>query len=251
MQILTQEYLRILCIFIILALGACSTPTGSVGTLDLPASHVSLFEPASVLDDNWRHLPIRGKTTYRLAAGDEGVVIRAVGNNSASGLIRTIELDAHKCPTLNWRWRVDALQLQANLKKKDGDDVAASLFILFGDPGFMSNPQPVPTLRYVWTNTTHQLNEIIDSPYLTGVVRSIVVRTGNRGHWITETRNLIEDYIRAFGAPPKDLVHAIALFTDNDQTREPAIAYYSWVHALCETVSGNFPLDMPMHGKPT
>jgi hypothetical protein len=164
---------------------------------------------------------------------DGEVVIRAEGQKSASGLMRSVDVDFKNCPTIEWRWRADELQHSANLRDKKFEDVAASIFLLFGDPGFMSNPEPVPTLRYVWTNENHTKEEVIDNPYLPGIVRSIVIRSGESGSWFTERRNVSKDYERAFGSAPKDTIHAIAIFTDNDQTQEPVTAYYRWARIQC------------------
>lgn len=196
-----------------------------------------LFDAATAIQDDWTHLPLRGTTEYRLTATDNSVAIRAVPKSSASGLIRSVDVDPVRCPTLEWRWRVDRLQESADLRTKNKEDVAASIFLLFGDPGFMSNPEPVPTLRYVWTNGLHQKGDVIDNPYLPGVVRSIVIQTGDAGSWHVEKRNIVQDYERAFGSAPKDTVHAIALFTDNDQTKEEAVALYAWAKLHCTTPS--------------
>ena len=41
-------------------------------------------------------------------------------------------------------------------------------FVMFGDPGSFSAPREVPTIRYVWTNSRQQIEDIVDSPYLPG-----------------------------------------------------------------------------------
>jgi hypothetical protein len=220
-------------LFALSALSACTTtPFQQQGTVNDPNVQV-LFEAATAIQDSWMHLPLRGTTEYRLTANGNSVAIRAVAKNSASGLIRPVDIDADRCPTLEWRWRVDRLQEAADLRTKSKEDVAASIFLLFGDPGFMTNPTPVPTLRYVWTNGQHQKDEVIDNPYLPGVVRSIVVRTDDVGSWHVEKRNIVRDYERAFGSPPKEPIHALALFTDNDQTREETVALYEWAKLYC------------------
>jgi hypothetical protein len=109
------------------------------------------------------------------------------------------------------------------------------LVFLFGDPGFFSNPEPVPTLRYVWTNKEILNEDAIDNPYFPGVVRSIIVRRGKaaKNEWMFERRNLLNDFKAAFGYLPKDRIHAFALFTDNDQTQQPVTAYYGWARVIC------------------
>ena len=41
---------------------------------------------------------------------------------------------------------------------------------------WLSGPEPVPTLRYVFTNEKHQLHQIIANPYLPATVRNVVIR---------------------------------------------------------------------------
>ncbi len=51
--------------------------------------------------------------------------------------------------------------------------------------------------------------------------------------WITERRNIIADFERAFGTKPENPVEAFSLFTDNDQTKEPVETYYGSARLLC------------------
>lgn len=44
------------------------------------------------------------------------------------------------------------------------------------------------------------------------------------GRWVTEKRNLLEDYERAFGRTPPEII-GIGLMTDTDNTGEDATAY--------------------------
>ena len=199
------------------------------------AGVIRLLDVASVIDDQWRHFAIRGKTEYRVTRVDGRLAIAARGRDTASGLMRRVDIDPHACRTLRWRWRVETAQRSADLHARKKEDVAASLFVLFGDPGFAADPDRVPTLRYVWTGGPAAAGAIIDSPYLPGVVRSIVVRNASDtlGRWSVERRDLYKDFHAAFGRTPKSHIHAIALFTDNDQTHEPVMAYYASAEVEC------------------
>ncbi len=149
-----KSYRRNFLFAVVLLLNSCAAPTGTppqVGAV-APKNTYSLFDPATVIQDQWQHMPLRWETEYRLVYLDGRLALRAVGRESASGVIRRVQVDPNRCPVLEWTWRVERLQSDANLRVKESDDVAASLFLLFGDPGFFSNPDPVPTLRYVWPN---------------------------------------------------------------------------------------------------
>ncbi len=203
------------------------------------AATTRLFDAVTVLDDDWQQVVLAGKTEYQLAISDNRVAIRAVGKRSASGLIRRVAIDPHRCPIVTWSWSVTKLQNTADLSVKALEDVAASIFLLFGDPGMLFDPKPVPTLRYVWTNQRAEIGAIIDSPYLPGTVRSLVLRRGigARGQWVSERRNIVADFTRAFGYAPTEPIQAVILFTDNDQTKEPVEAFYGRGRAVCGAAS--------------
>jgi len=197
---------------------------------------LELLRVPQVIQQRWQEFVLRGRTDYSVMVLDQRLVVRAQGRNSASGLLREVEVDVEECPELVWSWRVDRLQPAADIRVKAKEDVAASIFLLFGDPGMLVLPDPVPTLRYVWTNDKVAQETVVDSPYLPGVVRSLVVRSGDRhlGEWLIEQRNVYDDFFKAFGHAPEEDLYAVALFTDNDQTRQPVRAYYEWIDIRCK-----------------
>ncbi len=231
----------------IVCVSSCSAyPRTGLGDTEEPGpSQGYLFKASNAIQDRWLHMPLRGETDYQITHLNDATAISAVGRNSASGLIRRVGVDTELCPVLEWAWSVHQLQPSANLYEKDTEDVGASIFLLFGDPGLMSDPEPVPTLRYVWTTNHVAPGTIVDNPYMEGVVKSLIVRVGEaEDHsWYIERRNLVEDFVAAFGHSPKDKIRAIAIFTDNDQTKEPVKAYYGWARAVCvgvESKSADF-----------
>ena len=227
---------RVLVRWLPLLAAGCAAPTTPIG----PSSDGSLeaypvFAAADALDRDWLHFRIWRETEWRLAALDGEIVISATGKGSSSGLGRWVAIDTAKCPVLEWSWRVDALPAGADLAERDRDDVAASLFLAFGDPGSLSVPRPVPTIRYVWSAAANPIGTVVDSPFFPGTLRNVVVRSGadDLGIWVTERRDLREDYRLAFGGPPAGPIQAFALFTDNDHLEEPMQAYYRWASVLC------------------
>jgi len=213
----------------------CSSCAPKLATIETVRDTTLLFSAATVLQHDWQHFPLRGETDYKLVSVDGRVAIRAVGKNSASGLLCEVRTDIEECAQIEWAWRVDKMQPDADIRTKEYDDVAASIFLLFGDPGPLFNLKPVPTLRYVWTNSRVGVDEIIDNPYMPGIVKNVVVRTGHSGtgRWFIEKRDFVQDFERAFGRPPEKPIRALVLFTDNDQTRQPVTAYYDWARLYC------------------
>lgn len=232
---MTRRRLRVPVIVALFLFNACAMPKAGDISQGQAQRQILLFAAERAIQDEWQQIPIRGETEYRVTANGGRVAIRAVGQRFASGLMRRVQVDPVNCPQIEWSWRVDQLQETADIGVKEKEDVAASIFLLFGDPGLWLAPKQVPTLRYVWTNRRVDVESIVDSPYLPGIVKSIVVRSGSKqAEWLVETRNILKDFERAFGHAPKEAIEAIALFTDNDQTKEPVIAYYEWARVECE-----------------
>jgi hypothetical protein len=196
---------------------------------------IVLLDPRSEPGDGWEHRRLRrGDTRYERVESDFGPAIRAVGSRSASIFFRVFEETDPGCDTLEWQWHVDRPQPGSDLRIKGKDDVAASVFVMFGNPGIFRD-RLVPTLKYVWANKDHQKGAIIAGPYYEEYVRTIIVRSGgaDKNRLVTSRANLFEDFERAFGKPADGGIHGIALFTDNDDTGEPITAHYGRITLLC------------------
>lgn len=229
-----------------LVVAACALPQEQpVTTTDSEGGDVSdliaepIFNANNALFEAWQLVPIRGTGSWTLHYDDSTIetpTIRGVPDRSASAIMISTLFDPLSCPVIEWRWMVESAQRSADLSKRSSDDVAASLMVLFGDPGTLLDPQPVPTLRYAWTGAAHPVGSIIENPYQPSFVKNIVVQNadGKLKTWISQRRDLLSDYERAFGSPPSEYVWAIALFIDNDQTGEEAAAQFAKANIFCE-----------------
>ncbi|MDX1432752.1 MAG: DUF3047 domain-containing protein [Gammaproteobacteria bacterium] len=218
---------------ILLAVAACLLPGRVPGTEG--AATRTLFDASAFADADWRHVRFVNETRYAADALDGERVIEAVPAQSSSVLLRPAMFDIARCPTLEWRWAVTGLQPDADIRVRNKEDVGAALFVLFGEPVSPLGLRDVPTLRYVWTNSSVAAGSIVDSPFMPGVVRSIVVRSGLTAdrQLVTEIRDVADDFRAAFGREPPAAVHAIGIFADNDQTGQPARSHFAWARALC------------------
>lgn len=228
---------RNVCAALALALGlsACATLAPQpqpAGDADIA---FPLFTASGSLMEGWRMLRVWGTSQWKLVPDGTDVAIAPQVEGSSSALVRWIDIDADICPEVEWSWRVDELPEGADLAQRATDDVAASIFFAFGDPGPLANPAPVPTLRYVWATEANAEGSVIDSPYFSGTLRSLVVRSGTAelGTWVTERRNLRADFESAFGKPPPEPVRVMALFTDNDHLKTPVRSLYRSAQAWC------------------
>ena len=168
-------------------------------------------------------------------------MLRADSERGASGLSRPIRIQATELPWLRWRWKINNLIDGADLRKKDGDDFPARVYVMFDYPlerlPFMERSKlrmaralfdpdlPAATLCYVWDGKA--ATETIVSSAYTDRVKVIVVESGGSRvrQWLDVERNIARDFRAAFGedAPP---VRGIAVATDTDNTGSFATAYF-------------------------
>ena len=98
---------------------------------------------------------------------------------------------------------------------------------LFADQFRMFTKQEFPyaILMYIWENRA-PVGSVIENLH-TSRIRMVVADSGetNLGTWRDQTRNLYEDYRRAFGEEP-GRIKSVAIMTDTDNTGEEAEAFY-------------------------
>ena len=203
----------------------------------------SANDPGTGLPPGWKPLTFKNiprATTYELVKHGEHVVVKAISDASASGLTKEIKVDPKEFPIVRWQWKVDNLLKASDVTRKDGDDYPARLYITFEyDPDKVSVGKklkykagrilfgdiPIGAINYVWERKA-PIGAIIDNAY-TDFVKMVVVESGPQklGVWTDESRNIYEDYKRAFGEEPP-LINGVAIMSDTDNTKERAVAYY-------------------------
>jgi len=180
-------------------------------------------------------------TTYTLVKDGNEVVVRAVAESSASGLVREIKINPKEYPIVQWRWKVMNTLKKGDVSRKEGDDYCARIYITFEyDPsrlGFFDKAKyemirllygqypPIGAINYIWESRAPK-GTMVPNPYIDRVIM-IVVESGESklNQWVTEERSLYEDYKKAFGQePPK--ISGVAIMTDTDNTGESVTAYY-------------------------
>jgi Protein of unknown function (DUF3047) len=190
----------------------------------------------------WKQRRIAGRTRFSIAKDGADAVLRVEATGGATGLFKEFRADPQQYPLVAWRWKIDRLIAAADERKKDKDDCAARLFVIFKDdlPGasrfsrlkqklastVSSAVPPGVAICYVWANRLNK-DEAIASPY-TDWVRVVAVESGagRAGQWVAVERNVFEDFKKFFGKPPKQIL-GIAVMTDSDNTNQTAVAYYS------------------------
>lgn len=221
---------------------AAGTHAGSPG--DIEAGMFSACRVSQILPDGWQPLTfsrIRRHTGYSLVKDGGTVVIRASSQQSASGLVRAISIAPREHPVIEWRWKVDNVLQKGNAATREGDDYPARIYITFAfDPdkaGYLEKLQyeaarlvrgqdvPYRAISYIWGSNS-QAGTMIPNAYTDRVMMFVVESgAGKLQQWVTERRNVYEDYRKAFGEEPP-LISGVAIMTDTDNTAESAVAWY-------------------------
>lgn len=250
---------RLLLLLGIAALGGCAalapveelTWSGELArTLPLQdgavveVAHFSRLHPGQDDLGGWEPFAtVKGNTPtrYRLVEQDGVVVIQADSAEGGSGLYRKIRIDPRHTPIIEWRWRVPRESGRGGASGPSRYSPPVRLSIGFdGDPAKLdfddraklrmakaltANGLPYASLLYVWLNQK-PVGTLYSSPH-TERVRHIVVESGEArlGEWVSVRRNILEDYKRAFGEEPGDIV-AVGIMTDYGDNNAPRRAWY-------------------------
>lgn len=201
-----------------------------------PVEKQLLFREEFLSVDHWRPLyfpKIKQHATYVLTSKGGEQYLRAESKASASALVYKDGYNIFEYPQAVWRWKVDSHTLKGDPQTKSGDDYPIRVYFMFRyDPEkatFFEKLQyglakklygeypPHSTLSYVWSYA-ETAPSVYDSPY-TDKAKIIVLRNGGSapGRWMTEERNILEDYRRVFGNDPPRTA-GIALMADSDNT---------------------------------
>ena len=220
--------------------GAVSAQSPSV----LEVGNFSAASAGDALPDGWKPLTfkkIERHTVYKMVKDGDTVAIKATSEASSSGLTREIKINLKEYPVVQWRWKVANILKNGDVSKKEGDDYPARIYITFeydaGKVSFFKKAQyetvkliygqypPIGAINYIWESKAPK-GTVAPNPF-TGQVKMIVVESGAAGlnQWISEERNLYEDYKQAFGDEPP-MISGVAIMTDTDNTGESATAYY-------------------------
>jgi hypothetical protein len=227
------------------ALGAC-WPANVYATEEPTIAAFSTAVPG-VPPPPWRFatLPRKAATRYTIAELDGVHVMKVDADRSYGNLVHPLQLHPSDGATLTWRWRVDQLVADADIRTKAGDDAAAKLCVMFDLPldklsfvdrttlrlarAALGEDLPTQTLCYVWDNKLPAGTRLINA--FTRRIRFIVLQSGpaKLSQWVSESRDIVADYHGVFGDEARGSVPEIigvALTADADNTAGRGVAYF-------------------------
>ena len=230
--------------FVALALGACFALRAAAAD-DTAIAAFSSATPGEA-PAAWKFATLPNKVPTKFSVVDLGGtrVLKVEADESYGNLVHSMHAQVSGRAVLAWRWRVDKLVEDADLRVRSGDDAAAKVCVLFAfDASKLSLGErtrlklgnsatgetvPTQTLCYVWDNKLPVDTGIVNA--FSKRIRFIVLQSGSArlGQWVAQRRNLAADYQRMFGDESEGQlpeVSGVAVSADSDNTRGHGLAY--------------------------
>ena len=184
---------------------------------------------------------VERENRFELVDADGRTVLRVESDASASTWLHPLEGGPLAARRLSWRWKVSNAVAGSDFSRKEGDDYAARVYVLFDYPverlGFGDRLKislartlqgveiPAAAIAYVW-GTAQRPGETGPTPY-TDRVRMVVLDSGDAraGEWQSVERDVAADFERLFGEPAP-CIAGIALGADTDNTGGRVTAWF-------------------------
>ena len=245
----------LIVLFVLFLIGSpCSASEGNKKML-LIGFEKAEGENGNAIPAGWDHVSYLGKAKNEISLEGEETrtVVRMKSLRSISALLARPEVSPKEYPFLVWRWKVDRVVGMAVESRKDRNDCAARVRVIFGekktipieknplieklfDNFGITMPDGEPSgfkIDYIWGNNV-QKGDVIEYPGSKNH-KMVVVQRGKEktGRWIWEKRNIRDDFKEFFGSEPPGLA-GIAVLSDTDHTNEGVEAYFSSIVLMKE-----------------
>jgi hypothetical protein len=183
----------------------------------------------------------RKKTHYELVKQDDQTVLHAYSAGATSGLMENVSIDPNANPWINWKWKIGSQAKSIDNSQRVTEDSPVRIILGFdGDKDtlpfadqilfetakvFTGYEFPYATLMYVWDRKT-PVGTVTKSKR-SSRIRTLVVENGLKtvDQWREFTRNIVEDFQKAYGEKPGKLI-GIGVLTDTDDPDETVEAWY-------------------------
>ena len=152
--------------------------------------------------------------------------MKALADNSASGLGKEIKIDLNKTPYLNITWKVEKDLKGINEKSKKGHDYAARVFVVKKTG---ATPLSNRAMNYVFSSN-EDINTSHPSPYTKKSIDYVLSSTKEQlNEWVTVKIN-VKDHFKKFHNLELDKINGVAIMADTDNSGLISISYYQNIY---------------------
>lgn len=200
--------------------------------------------PVGALPAHWQSMVIfrtKKQTRYQLVTEQDKTILHARAESASSGLMQHVNVDSVAQPWLRWRWKIGEPVDTADVTVHETEDSPARIILGFdGDKDSLPFVDqimfetarvvtgydfPYATLMYVWESKA-PIGTVLPSGR-SDRIKKMVVANGpdGVGQWRDFSRNIVEDFQKAFGEKPGHLI-GVGVLTDTEAVGDTAEAWY-------------------------
>ena len=178
---------------------------------------------ATGVPSGWEpYATVGGRPAYDFTVAEENGhrALHLKSHDDHSTIAKKVQVDLRATPILEWTWKIVSLPAGADVRTKETSDLTGHIYVIW--PRFPAILR-ARLIGYVWDTSAPA--QTIEKSRKTGTVHFFVLRSGpvQLNQWLTERRNVYDDYRRVFGEDPED-PRAIALSIDTNDTHSTAEA---------------------------
>jgi hypothetical protein len=174
--------------------------------------------------EGWELSVNKGEPDLQLVQDEGKQALRMRSDKASFSLQKKIQISLQASPFLVWDWKVTELPKGGDFRRSGSDDQAAQLIIAFSSSRFLS---------YIWDSTAPKGTIAEASAPVLKKIFAVVMQSGTQGlgTWITERRNLIDDYKQAYGEAP-EVIEGVRIQINSQHTQSRAESYW---HSIAVT----------------
>ena len=197
--------------------------------IPIKAENIKIFEFTESELNKLEVRKVRGadnKTLYSVGLDENGNFLKAVADNSASGLGKKVKINLDKTPIINITWKVetDLKGIKENTKK--GHDFAARVFVIKKTG---TTPLSNRAINYVFSSN-NDVGENFPSPYTKKSIDNVLATTKeNLNEWVTVKANVKEDFKEFHNLNVKEL-DGVAIMADTDNSKLKTVSYFQNIY---------------------
>jgi hypothetical protein len=159
---------------------------------------------------------------FGIESEKEDYFLRLLSVKDGFGLRKEISFDIRQYPYLSWWWKAGQLPKGGDIRKKESDDQAGQIFVIF--PRFPSLVN-FRSMGYVWD--TQAPKGLAGTSPAYGKAKFVVLQSGTEklNQWVFDSRNVYEDYKKYLQEEPPP-VGALLLYINSQHTQTSAEISY-------------------------
>jgi len=189
-----------------------------------PTVLVDFSTARETVPQGWELSVKTGEAHLQLVQDNGKQVLQMRSERASFSLQKQVRITLQASPVLVWQWKVTELPRGGDFRRSNTDDQAAQLIVAFSSSRF---------LTYIWDSTAPKgLVAAAPAPVFKKIF-AVVMESGsqNLSNWITERRNLLDDYKKAFGEAP-EVIEGVRIQINSQHTQSRAESYW---HSIAVT----------------